>query len=660
MRNIIITVLCFIPVLLVAQVERDSISSDSQPKKKIVIHNSDLTRQTEADSGTVLRFWHNVEMEHNGVVMACDSATLYPNGIFDAFGHTKVTNGTTVITGDMMTYNENTGDANVRGRIVYLTDGSSTLKTTKIDFNTETEIGYFAHEGVIVDSFRTLESQKGYYYSKTKDFVFIGQVQSDTKDYVLKSDSMIYNTDTKLFTFHSNTHIWAENGYLYCDKGWYNSDADIMFFHRNSYILSSKQEIFADSIYYENIGRKGRLYSNIQVVDTSQRTIAMADFADFDMNTEDFRMRKNPSVILYDDSDSVFVRGDTLYSVTRKIERRAPAKNDSVSMPKLNRPDTVRGEMPRKTDIRNATPSRPLNPRNPASRISGPNSNGFYNGYYFDNYIDTTAVTPPSDSISDINSLSPDMPHPTLTLPSDSVPGDTVNRVADTVQFADSTYKELFAFKNVKLYRTDFQLIGDSMYFNTLDSIWKVYRDPILWDGKKMQIASDSMKFFMKNGEMEHADFAGNAMLVAPEGDPDSTIYFNQIKSKSMKVRMSNRKLNSFEALGNVQTLAFSLTDFIMNKAESTSLKILFESGRMRRITYYEHVPASNIPLVLVREDEIKLPGYKWAIDLRPKSRDDVLNRILRPSERTEREALPKPDFPITKRIDEIELKIKN
>jgi hypothetical protein len=251
-------------------------------------------------------------------------------------------------------------------------------------------------------------------------------------------------------------------------------------------------------------------------------------------------------------------------------------------------------------------------------------------------YVDSTYVASVQDSIQYVDST-------------------YVTSVQDSIQYMDSTYKELFAFKNTKLYRSDFQIKSDSMYFNNLDSIWKIYLNPILWNGKKMQIISDSMKFHMKNGEMEHSDFNGNAMVVVPEGDPDSTIYFNQVKSKNMKAYFTNRQLTVFEAMGNAQTIAFSLSDFTMNKTESASFKIYFESGKARRIAYYDQVMGNNNPLFLVREDEIKLPGYKWEINLRPKSGQEVLQRILRLSERTVRESLPKPSFPITKRIDKID-----
>jgi lipopolysaccharide export system protein LptA len=616
MKKILIAILFFVPVVLVAQqVQQDTLASDNQQKKRIRILNSDITKSIESDSGTISRFRYNVRLEHEGVLMECDSAVLWPNGIFEAFGNTKVTSGTTIVAGDTMIYSELTGKAKVTGRIVYLTDGSSTLRTSQVDFDTETEIGYFEHEGTIVDSSRILESKRGYYYSKTKDFEFIGQVQSDTKEYVLQSDSMKYNTDTKIFIFHANTHIWSENGYLYCDRGWYDSDKAIMFFYRNSYMLSAKQEIFADSIYYENNDRKGQLYSNVQVVDTAQKTIALADFADFDMTTENFLMRKNPSIVLYDDKDSVFLRADTLYSVTKTL--KIPVADDIVSSTR----DTLIGAML---------------------------------------YPDTAFKTVVADTISKNvirDTISKNIIRDTI---SKNVIHDTVSSVQDTLKYVDSTYKEMFAIRNAKLYRSDFQLKGDSLYFNTLDSIWKIYYDPILWDGKKMQITSDSMKFYIENGDLRHVDFNGNAMIVLPEGNPDSTTYFNQIKSKNMKAFLRDRKLNVFDALGNVQTLFFSLSNFTMNTTESAAFKMFFEDGKIRWVAYYTEVRGNNNPFNLVREDEIHLPGYRWEIDLRPQSGVEILNRPLRPSVRAVKNALSKPSFPVTKRIDEIESRIKN
>ncbi|MDR1897601.1 MAG: hypothetical protein LBR10_12505 [Prevotellaceae bacterium] len=731
MKSTLTSILVIVLILWSAQA---IFSQDSSEKKKINILNSEHTQIVESDSGSIYRFNENVQMEHNGILMTCDSAILFPSGIFEAFGHAKVTAPTAVVTGDRMIYKDN--QAVVSGKIVYLTDNSSTLRTTKVDFNTETEVGYFENSGTIVDSFRIVESQKGYYYSKTKEFEFIGRVQSDTKTQLLQSDSMKYNTETKLFTFYAHTHIWSENGYLYCDRGWYDSDKDIMFFYRNSYMLSAKQEIFADTIYYENKEQKGRMYSNIQVADTVQKTIAMADFADFNMKTEDFIMRKNPAIVIYDDKDTTFVRADTLYTITRYRNSNSSgqeenadtlSQNDSrkISAPLEDASDTAVRRLPKSRSKLSISPSiadssqyqrKSVNKNTKVSVVADTvdfvknavadtiiadsvgfstvsavadtvdfvknavadtiiaDSAGFSTVSAVADTVDAvknavadtviadsagfSTVSAVADTVDAVKNAAAD------TIIADSVGFSTVSAVADTViadttqlSDTDSIYKELFAFKNVKLFRKDFQIICDSLYFNDIDSICRLYNNPLLWEGKKMQIFSDSMKFILKNSDLDRAEFSGRAMIISPEGDPDSTVYFNQIKAKNMEAYFVNRRVRALHTMGNTQTLVFSIENLTMNKAEASSMKMTFDtlSGKVRRIGYYSDVVADNNPLFLVKEDQIHLQGFRWDINLRPKSGIEVLNRALRPSERNTRSAIPKPTFPITEKINEIE-----
>jgi lipopolysaccharide export system protein LptA len=557
-------------------------------RKRIEILNSDFTRMIETDSGSMQYFTGNVSMLHNNALMSCDSAVMYPSGIFESFGNAKVVNVSTVVTGDSMRYDGKT--ARVRGRLVRLTDGSSTLRTTKVDIDTETETGYFETDGTIVDSTRLLESKRGYYYSRIKEFKFIGTVQSDTRDYLLISDSMTYNSETKFFRFFSNTHIWTSNGYLFADRGWYDSERDNMFFRNNSYILTPTREIFADTIYYEGEQKTGNMFSNVQLNDSLKSTVAMADYADFDMNTENFRLKYNSSVVIFDNADTTFLRADTVFSITLPVPKPkpvapAPAPADSISASSVQQ--TV-------------------------------------------DSISASSVQQTVDSIPALND--------------------------STRQTADTTFRQLFAFRNVKMFRNDFQMTCDSLFFSSLDSIWKLYHKPVVWDGEKMQVYSDSMKFFMKNNHPEKADYEGNAMIVTPAKLNDSICYYNQIKAKNITTRFSRGRLQTMETFGNTQTIAFSLSELSMNKAEASSMKMDFDStGKVRRIGYYESPQGDNNPLFLVRDEDTRLPGFRYNPELRPASGDVVLGRKLRPSLRKQREALQRPSFPITKRMDEVE-----
>jgi lipopolysaccharide export system protein LptA len=606
--------------------QKDTVTLDVQPqdsvvqpvKKRIKIINSDLTHLIETDSGQMSHMKGNVEMEHNKAILNCDSAIMYPNNFFEAMGHAQITSGTTTVSGDFMTYDGKT--AIVWGTITYLIDSTATLRTAKVIFDTETEIGQFDSDGTIVDSSRLIEAQKGYYHSKTKEFEFFGAVEADAKTYVLRSDSMRYNTNTKIFLFSTRTHIWTDDGYLYADRGWYDSHNDLMFFYENSYILSSQQEIFADSVYYESLVKKGKLYSRVQIVDTAQQVIALTDFADFDMNTEDFLMQDNSSVITFDDKDTTYMRADTIISV--KIIRFPP---DSLTNDSINSGiDSVQ--------VKTSTT------KDSASLATTDTTN----------IVADTAKFAQSDSLSlattdSLGSATTD----SLSLATDSL----------AVVPLDSVYKELFAYRNVKLYRKDFQLMCDSLYFNDSDSIWKAYKNPIVWNGRKMQIHSDSMKFIIKKGELHQAVFSGKAMIITPVGNNlDSVRYYNQIKAKNIDVFFHNQRVSRLDGEGNLQTIAFSMADFSVNKHEAASVKMLFDSTEnLRFLSYYTDVTGFNKPIILVKENEIKLDGLDPKFDRRPTSGAEVVNRIIRPSERSSREKIRKPAFPITTRFNDIE-----
>ena len=654
--------ICFALALLCAPLSLDA-QEDSlvRPveKKRIKIINSDLTRLIETDSGQLSRMKGNVEMEHNKAILNCDSAIMYPNNLFEAMGHAQITSGSTTVSGEFMTYDGKT--AIVWGTVTYLMDSTSTLRTSKVIFDTETEIGEFVTDGTIVDSSRLIEARKGFYHSKTKEFEFFGAVEADAKTYVLRSDSMRYNSNTKVFIFSTHTHIWTDDGYLYSDRGWYDSENDLMFFYENSYILSPKQEIFADSVYYESLDKKGKLYSRVQIVDTAKNVIAVTDFADFNMNTEDFLMRENSSVITFDDKDTTYMRADTIISV--RVLRYPPDSLTSIAADSVASltADTaqIASELP--ADTAQFAMMDTLNIVSDTVKFEVADSLNIA--------LDTTRFAPP-DSLNIALDTTQFAPTDSLNITANTAQfasSDTLNIAADSAGFAaadslvvqplDSVYKQLYAYRNVKLYRKDFQLICDSLFFNDTDSIWKAYKKPIVWNGKKMQIHSDSMHFIIKNGVLHQALFSGKAMMISPVGDNlDSARYYNQIKAKTIEVYFDNQRVKRLDGDGNLQTIAFSMSDYSVNKHDAASVKMIFDSTeKLRFLSYYVDVSGFNKPIILLREDEVRLDGLEPKFDLRPASGADVVNRQIRASERSTREKIPRPAFPITKQFDQIE-----
>jgi lipopolysaccharide export system protein LptA len=518
-----------------------------------VVYSTDIQKNIFIDDVNIDRLLGNVVLNHNNIVMTCDSAYRFPNDKFEAYSNVVLINGSTTVTGDKMVYDGPNNLAQVRGHIVYLIDSATTLRTTAIDYNTRDKIGFFENEGTIKNVQSLLESKQGYYHSKTKDFTFIGNVESETENYTLKSDSMKYNTDTEIFDFYRNTHIWSKNSYLYCDNGWYDSKNEVMFFKKNSFLLSEKQEVWADSIYYESYTKQGKLYRNIQLLDTMQNSIAFGDLSDFNMETQDFEITLDPSMIFYSKDqteDTLYLRANRLKSVLSK---------------------------------------------RPAERLKV-----------------------------------------------DSITGNV-----------DSTFHEMFGLQNVRIFRNDVQAACDSLYFGTLDSIWKMYYSPIIWNGEKMQLTGDTIKFYMLNGKMNRAEFENNSMIIMPESDTSE--YYNQIKGKNMIGRFQNNELQRLDIYGNVQSIFFSSDEQVMIPHEAGTMAIIFKDRKIRRMGYYTKPTSKTIPLFMTEKEQHLLKGFIWHSDKRPKSKDDISTRIIRPSKRAEVDMVEHPVFPITMRIDILE-----
>ena len=222
----------------------------------------------------------------------------------------------------------------------------------------------------------------------------------------------------------------------------------------------------------------------------------------------------------------------------------------------------------------------------------------------------------------------------------------------DTIP-VDSTYKLIIALRNVKMFRSDAQMICDSLISRTTDSIIHLYKDPIFWS-ETNQISSDSMHVFSSNGRLRKTKFDGHPLVVA-ELD---TAHYNQIAGKEMIAYFNeNNELYRNDVNGNVQTIYYmqeqnSPDITMMAYIESGDMTAYLENRQLKGITYrtnptYYFYPMDQIP----ESQETKLKGFKWESERRP-VRDSVLNRTIRPTEREMRRKLPMPNFPIERALN--------
>ena len=242
----------------------------------------------------------------------------------------------------------------------------------------------------------------------------------------------------------------------------------------------------------------------------------------------------------------------------------------------------------------------------------------------------------------------------TDSLVADSLVRDSISRdsVTETPFPEDSVYKMIKAYRRVKMYRSDSQLVCDSMVLLNTDSIIRLYIDPVMWN-EDNQITADSMAIYTHNELLSKAHFMGDPIM----GMEIDTTYYNQVKGKDMTSYFADGVVYRNDVVGNAQTIYYMQNEDSpevtgLMYIESASITFYLEDSAIDKITYKQNPVYALYPMDKIPEtQELRLKDFEWHADVRP-SRDSVCSRQIRPTQRDKSSSRQKPRFRITERID--------
>lgn len=256
-----------------------------------------------------------------------------------------------------------------------------------------------------------------------------------------------------------------------------------------------------------------------------------------------------------------------------------------------------------------------------------------------------------SDSLTVTDSLT--VLSDSLTVSDSLVVSDTLAVGADStvaVKLDSTKIGFMTALKNVRLFRKDAQIVCDSLLYSDIDSLARLYIEPIVWQETVRQYAADSIYVVVRNGAMDRASLMSNAFITIEE----DTTHYDQIKSAEMMAFFEGGGgLSRFDALGGAQALFFIKENDVLatvNKTDSKMLSASFSEGSIQRIYYYDTAKSDAYPIVQLKEEERTLKGFNWQPDRRPADRHAVTDAEYRSPERTAYLARPRAQFKETNR----------
>lgn len=229
---------------------------------------------------------------------------------------------------------------------------------------------------------------------------------------------------------------------------------------------------------------------------------------------------------------------------------------------------------------------------------------------------------------------------------------DSLTVAADSLSAPKDSTKLNFitAIKNVKMFRKDIQLACDSLVYNDLDSLVRMYEKPFVWNEGNRQYSADSIYAVIKDRAMQKASLMSNAFIIVKE----DSLCFDQIRATEMLAYFDTTgTLTRFDALGEANAVFYLQEDSVyatVNKSAAKMLSARFLNGELDKVYYFDAAKNDGYPVAQMTRDERVLKGFDWQIDACPRGKQDITTLSLRASERSSYSARPRATFEYTDR----------
>jgi lipopolysaccharide export system protein LptA len=228
------------------------------------------------------------------------------------------------------------------------------------------------------------------------------------------------------------------------------------------------------------------------------------------------------------------------------------------------------------------------------------------------------------------------------------VSGDTLFISADTlisVNHKDPKKKDfLYAYYDVRIFKTDLQGRCDSLTYNLSDSVMYMNDNPILW-ANNSQLVADRMEMFMKKKTIDQMKMYSNAFIISQ----DTLKNLNQVKGRDMVAYFNQGNIRRVDVNGNGESIYFALEgDSVMtgmNKSVSSDLVLKFQDKKIQTITFLTNPDMAFIPPHELKEPDKRLRGFKW----RPEEQPTKANVLAKRTAKAARPAAAAKVAPATK-----------
>ncbi len=540
-------------------------SLDQENKTKInIIHADDLFGEKKGEI-YYNRLIGNVQVKSDDIFMTCDSAYLnLDNSFIRAFGNVDIKRGGT--TSAKANYVEYTGltAQSVMKDNVQIYDEGNTLVTDDLSYNLRSKIGIYKNGGSLVAKETTVSSEYGRYNGRTKKAYFKQDVFITNPDSDIESKELMYDTKDKSMRFLDQTTVFGKEATIVTNGGVYNENTGAAIFTKRTTVENSEQTITANKIKYNQKTEEGSARGKVIIYDKMENTTLYTDAANYNKETGYGQAIGHVHFVDNDEGTELYA-GKVFYNEYNKF------------MLATERPLLV--------------------------TIS-----------------DSDSIFIASDTMINLRVIDTALLYRKM-----KYEGKYTYSLLRKKQ--EETYddrKLVLCNRDVRIFSDSMQAICDSMSYAQSDSVFRLYKKPIMWSGTQQAIG-DTIHIYTKNNNIDKLEIRGNSFL------SNSTGYakmYNQVKGRNIDAFFKDNAIQTVIDDGNAQSVYYAENDekkFVgMNTAQGAQIKIIFEDKKINRIIFYDKPEGAFYPMETIPNNKRFLDGFVWKEKERPKSRKDL------------------------------------
>jgi lipopolysaccharide export system protein LptA len=562
LRYSFLFILLFFSSSIVAQIT----ALDSATKIIIISFNS--LRSISLDDSTNIRtLAGNAKVSQGKTILSGDSIAINSRtNIAEVFGHVHINDADTVNTyAEYLRYVGKERIAYLK-RNVRLSDGKASLVTNDLVYNVATGIATYTGGGKVINGSSELTSSEAIYYSDTKDVYFKKAVRLIDPKYDIKADSLKYNTNFKVATLISPTLVKTKDGKVIRSKnGTYNLQTGEAQFFDRTLISDKTSSAIANEMFFDEKTGVSILRGNAKFVDSVNKMIVVGGYIEANRKTNSFFATTKPVVILVKEKDSTYITADTLFSGLRMYD-----------------------ESFKKVITKKETLKRTVVIKDTSNKIIKDSSIATQNSDTTKNYY--TKV-------------------------------DTINNKQIFNKTPKDSIRYILGYSHVRIYNDSSQAVCDSMYYSTEDSVFRMFKSPVVWK-EKNQITGDTMYLFTEKQQPKRVYVFNNSLVI----NQQNPAMYNQAGGRTLNAYFNEGKIQYARLKGSpAETVFYPQNEDSsyagMNICSGDVADVYFEKEEIKKIKFINNVNGTMFPVDQMPSDKKYLKNFSWQEKRRPKNK---------------------------------------